>query len=118
MAALPDYVCILLEGAGEEFDPGVVVSDMEKGMPKMRIGQSRVVVDIPATLLFSSQTDTISFETWYFNVIKRIGFFDWLNPRTGQLLSVRFKGADIGKLVPVTTAYALAKRDVTLQHLR
>ena len=118
MAALPSYVCILLEGAGEEFEPGVIVSEMERGLPKMRIGQSRVIVDSPATLMFSTQADTISFETWYFETIKRIGFFDWLNPRTGQLLSVRFKGGDIGKLVPVTTSYALAKRDVTLQYLR
>lgn len=118
MAALPSYVCILLDGAGEEFDPGVVASEMERGLPKLRVAQSRVIVDIPASLMFYAQQDTISFETWYFGVIKRIGFFDWLNPRTDQLLSVRFKGGDIGKLVPVTTGYALAKRDVTLQYLR
>jgi hypothetical protein len=118
MAALPDYVCILLEGAGEEFDPGVVVSEMERGLAKQRVGQSRVIVEVPATLMFYAQQDTIAFETWYFQTIKRIGFFDWLNPRTNQLLSVRFKGGDIGKLIPITSGYALAKRDVTLQYLR
>lgn len=84
----------------------------------MRVGHSRVVVDVPATILFETTADTISFEAWYFDVIKRVGVFDWRNPRTGQLLSVRFRGGDIGKLVPVTGGYAMAKRDVTLQYLR
>ncbi len=118
MPALPSYARVLLEGAGEEFDPGVVESEMEKGLPKMRVDQSRVVVEVPATLLFRTKADTISFETWYFDTIKRVGFFDWLNPRTGQLLSVCFKGADIGKLTPLASRYGIAKRDVTLQYLR
>ncbi|MBH2008264.1 MAG: hypothetical protein I8H71_01055 [Xanthomonadaceae bacterium] len=118
MAALPSYARVLLEGAGEEFDPGVVVSEMEKGLAKMRVTQSRVVVDVPVTLFFRTQADTISFDDWYFNTIKRIGFFDWRDPRGGQIRSVRFKDADIGKLTPLTQGYEVAKRDVTLQYLR
>lgn len=118
MAALPSYARVLLEGAGEEFDPGVVKSEMEKGLAKMRVGQSRVVVEAAATLFFRTQADTISFDDWYFNVIKRIGFFDWRDPRTGQVRAVRFKDADIGKLVPVTQGYEIARRDVTLEFLR
>ena len=118
MAALPSYARVLLEGAGEEFDPGVAKSEMEKGLAKMRVVQSRVVVDVPITLFFRTQADTISFETWYFDTIKRIGFFDWRDPRGGQVRSVCFKDADIGKLVPLSRGYEVAKRDVTLQYLR
>lgn len=118
MAALPDYVKILLEGAGEEFDPGVVVSEMEKGLAKMRVSSARVVAEVPAVLQFYSTADTLAFEDWYFNTIKRIGFFDVKDPRTGQLRAMRFKGGDIGKLEPLVGRYAKARRSVTLEYLR
>lgn len=118
MAALPDYVRVLLDGAGEEFDPGVVVSEMEKGLAKMRVSQSRVLMDVVATLQFYSTADTLAFEDWYFNTIKRIGFFDWRDPRTGLLRSARFKKGSIGRLEPLVGQYAKAKRSVTLEYLR
>lgn len=118
MAALPSYVRVLLDGAGEQFDPGVVKSEMDKGLAKMRVGQSRVVVEVSATLFFETKADTISFESWYFDTIKRIGFFDWRHERTGVVRTVRLKDGDIGKLTPMTSGYAIAKRDVTLEFLR
>jgi hypothetical protein len=118
MAALPSYARVLLEGAGEQFDPGIVKTEMEKGLAKMRVAQSRVVVEVPVTLFFNSTADTISFETWYFDVIKRIGFFDWRDPRSGTTRSVRFKDGDIGKLTPLSSRYGIAKREVTLEYLR
>lgn len=118
MAALPSYVKLLRDNAGEKFDPGVAVSEMEKGLQKMRVTQSRVVVQVAATLFFKTRQDSIAFESWYFNTIRRIGFFDWRNPRTGQVLSVRFKGGDIGQLTPVTSRYGKSQRAVTLEYLR
>jgi hypothetical protein len=118
MAQLPDYVTMLLDDAGEEFDPGVIKSEMERGMSKMRVGSSRVVVHASATLLFGSAQDATSFEDWYFSVIKRIGFFSWFNPRTGNVRTARFKDGAIGKLVPTIAGYAQSKRDVTLEFLR
>ena len=118
MAALPDYVKILLEGAGEEFDPGVVVSEMEKGLAKMRVSSTRIVVQVSAFLQFYSTADTLAFEDWYFNTIKRIGFFDVKDPRTGQMRAMRFKGGGIGRLEPLTGQYAKARRAVTLEYLR
>ncbi|WP_312593996.1 hypothetical protein [Comamonas terrigena] len=118
MAQLPDYVTMLLDEAGEEFDPGVVKSEMERGLPKMRIGTSRVVVSVSAALLFDSAADAASFETWYFNDIRRIGFFDWVDPRTGTVRTGRFKDGAIGKLVPTIAGYAQSKRSVTLEYLR
>ncbi len=118
MAALPSYVRVLRDNAGEEFDPGVVASEMEKGLDKLRVSQSRVVVQVAATLLFRSRQDSINFETWYFDNIKRVGWFDWRDSRTGQVRSVRFKGGAIGRLEPLTARYGHSKRAVTLEYLR
>lgn len=118
MAQLPDYVIMLLDEAGEEFDPGVVKSEMERGLPKMRVGTSRVVVSVSAALLFDSAEDAGRFEDWYFNDIRRIGFFDWVDPRTGSVRTGRFKDGAIGKLVPTIAEYAQSKRSVTLEYLR
>lgn len=118
MAALPSYVKLLRDSAGEEFDPGVVVSDMEKGLAKMRRSASRVVVSVSATLFFKKRQDTIDFETWYFETIKQIGWFDWKDPRTNTVRSVRFKSGSIGQLQPLAQRYGYAKRAVTLEYLR
>lgn len=118
MAALPSYVKLLRDGAGREFDPGVVVSEMEKGLSKMRVGQSRVVVHVAATLFFTTRQDAVAFEAWYFDTIKRIGWFDWYDSLYGITRSVRFKGGDIGQLQPLAARYGHSKRSVTLEYLR
>lgn len=118
MAALPSYVKLLRDDAGEGFDPGVVASEMEKGLAKLRVNQSKVVVQVAATLFFRSRQDSTSFEDWYFNDIRRIDWFDWRDPRTGQVRSVRFKGGNIGQLTPLTARYGRSKRSVTLEYLR
>lgn len=118
MAQLPDYVTMLLDEAGEEFDPGVVKSEMERGLPKQRVGSNRVVVSVSASFLFDSAEDATRFEDWYFGEIRRIGFFTWLDPRTGGVRTGRFKDGAIGKLVPTIAEYAQSKRSVILEYLR
>lgn len=118
MAALPSYVIVTRSGAGVQFDPGVLVSEMERGLAKTRVTQNRVVVQVAATFVFRTQKDSLAFEDWYFDVIKRIGFFDWRDEHTGRVLSVRFKGGDIGQLEPLAGRYAVAQRSVTLEYLR
>lgn len=118
MAALPTYVKLLRDGAGVQFDPGVLASEMERGLAKIRVTQSRVVVQVAATLFFKTRKDSLSFEDWYFNVIKRVGFFEWRDSYSGRVLSVRFKGGNIGKLEPLTSRYGKSQRAVTLEYLR
>lgn len=118
MAALPSYVQILAAGFGEEFDPSVLRTEMDRGMPKQRVINTHVMQELPATLLFSSQADAASFEAWYFNTIKRIGFFDFVHPRTGATHSGRFKGGDIGRLEPRNARYTRATRAVVIEYLR
>lgn len=118
MAALPSYVLVLLDGYSEQFDPGIVKSEMDRGLAKMRVGQSRVVVSVPASLVFETAADADAFESWYFDTVRRIGFFDWRDPRTGAMRSVRFKDGDIGQLEPLAPGFALSRRSVTLEYLR
>lgn len=118
MAALPSYVIVLLDGYSEEFDPGVVKSEMERGLAKMRVSQSRVVKSIAVNLVFESQADANSFETWYFDTIKRIGWFDCIDPRTNALRSVRFKDGALGAIQPQAGGFALSRRSATLEYLR
>lgn len=118
MEKLPDYVTVLLDGHSEGFDPGVIESEMEKGLSKLRVTQARVVVEQVAQLLFHSAAETVTFEDWYFTVIKRIGWFQVHDPRINAQRRVRFKGGDIGRLEPLTGAYEVAQRTVTLEYLR
>ena len=117
MAALPDYVSLLLAGQVEKFDPAVIGSEMERGLAKQRVGNSRVVRKLNATLQFESNADVNAFEDWYFNTIRRIGFFDVRHPRTGVPTSMRFEKGDIGELAPAVNGYHIASRSVVLEYL-
>lgn len=118
MAALPGYAHVSLESYSEQFDPGIVKTEMDRGLAKMRVGQSRTVVNVAITLIFASRDDAASFETWYFDTIKRIGFFDWLDPRTNTVRSVRFKDGDIGALESLAPGVSISRRSATLEYLR
>lgn len=118
MSAFPAYVKILVADVGEEFDPSVLRSDMDRGPPKQRIENSRVSQELAATLLFSSKTEMADFETWYITDIKRIGYFDLVHPRTGATVSARFKGGSIGRLSPRNPQYTSASRQVTFEYMR
>lgn len=118
MATLPTYVRLLLDGAAEKFDPAIVKSEMERGLAKQRLGNSRVVKKLSATLLFKTAADATAFEDWYFNTIRRIGFFDVVHPRTGQTIAMRFEGGAIGDLVPKVGRFEVATRAVVLEWLQ
>lgn len=118
MPTLPSYVKLLRDDAREGFDPGVLVSEMEKGLGKTRITAQRVTMNVPVTLFFRTKAESLAFDLWYFEVIKRAGFFDWRDPRTGQVRSVRFKGGALGELMPLKAGYAASKRTATLEFLR
>ena len=117
MASLPDYVTLNFSRP-ESFDPAVITSEMERGLAKTRVASARVVKEVEVTLQFESAADTEAFEDWYFNTIRRIGFFDWFDTRTGTQRSVRFKGGALGALTPLAVGFAVAQRTATLEYLR
>lgn len=118
MATFPAYVGILFAGYGEEADPAVERTEMERGVPVQRLLNSGVMVDVAATLLFSSSADITAFEDWYYDTISRIGWFDMPHPRTGATVTARFKGGSIGRLVPRNPQFNRATRAVVLEYLR
>lgn len=118
MAALPDYVSLLLAGQGDDLNPAVVRTEVERGFAKHRVSNSRVVRKLNATLQFETNADANAFEAWYFDTIRRIGFFDVRHPRTGTLTPMRFEGGNIGELVPAVNGYHIASRAVVLEYLR
>ena len=118
MATLPSYVTILFDGFTEDFDPSVLRTEMERGVPKQRVINSKVLAEINCRIMFESKADAASFEAWYFDTIKRIGWFDMEHPRTGVTISARFKGGNIGELVPLTPDFSWCAREVTLEYLR
>jgi hypothetical protein len=118
MAALPAYVTVLFSDLSEGFDPEVISSPMERGLPKLRQGNSRVVVHVPVRLRTFTQADSLAFDDWYFDTIKRIGWFDWFDTRARVTRSVRFKGGALGDVVPLQIGFETADRTATLEYLR
>lgn len=109
---------ILYSGYSESFDPSVERTEMERGVPKQRLVNSQVLVKIRCTLFFRSAANQEAFEAWYFNTIKRIGWFPIEHPRTSATVQARFEGGSIGDLIPLYTEFRYSKRDVTLEYLR
>lgn len=116
MASLPSYTTVLFSGLSDSFDPSVTRTEMERGPAKQAIKNSQVLRSINATLMFQSRADALAFETWYFDTIKRIGWFEFHDTRDGQTRSVRFRGGDIGTLTPVRIGFDVSQRNVTLEY--
>lgn len=109
---------VLYSGYSEAFDPSVERTEMERGVPKQRLINSQVLVKLKCILFFRSSADQSAFEAWYFDTLKRIGWFQLEQPRTGEIITARFEGGSIGELVPLHTRFRYSKRDVTMEYLR
>lgn len=118
MADFPSYAQILTDGFSESFDPAVERTDMERGVPKQRLINSQVLVKLSATLFFRSSDDVAAFESWYFDTLKRIGWFQMKHPRTGAAITARFEGGSIGSLSPLGPKFYIASRNVVMEYLR
>lgn len=118
MSVWPSYAKVVTDGFGETPRPAVKRTEMERGMPRQELVNRRVMVEVSVTVQFESAADASSFEDWYYNDIKRIGFFTFRHPRTRETLSVRIKGGDIGTLTPVTAGFGTTRRNFTLEYLR
>lgn len=118
MATFPTYVEVRFAGYGETFDPSVERTEMERGVPKQRLINSQVMQELAMTLQFKGPADLENFEDWYFDEIKRIGWFSMAHPRTGQTITARFKGGSIGTLTPLIPGFKLSTRDVVVEYIR
>lgn len=118
MATFPEYVCVEVAGYGESFDPSVERTEMERGVPKQRITNTRVMQRLRCSLMFDTPQEVANFETWYFQAIGRIGWFDFKHPRTGAVVNARFEGGALGDLSPVNNRRRKWRREAVLEYLR
>ncbi|QYW02489.1 hypothetical protein CPT_Silvanus_015 [Stenotrophomonas phage Silvanus] len=118
MSNWPATAKIILPGYGEEPQPSIRRTEMERGMPKQSLMNTHVMQELTFTVQFETEEAAQEFEDWYFNDLRRIGFFNFRNPRTRQVVSARFKEAKIGSLSPITGGFGLTQRTVTVEYLR
>lgn len=118
MNALPEFIAIRFPDYGETPNPSVERTEMERGVPKQRILNTHVMVDVQAAFLFRSSADVDTFENWYYDTIKRIDWFTMIHPRTRQTVTARFVGGDIGTLSPLSPTFGHSFRVVKLEYLR
>lgn len=118
MAALPNYVTVLFQDLAEGFDADVEEFKPERGLAKLRVTNSRVVVSVPVKLRTQTRADSLALDAWYFDTIKRIGWFDWFDTRAQTTRAVRFKGGALGNAVPLVPGYAITDRSAVLEFLR
>lgn len=119
MATFPSGVLVMLmDGYGEEFDPSIERTEMERGAPKQRRLNTQVMDEISVRLMFTSKADVDAFDAWYFDTIERIGWFDFTHPRTGAVIKARFKEASIGRLEVLIPDFSYCYRDVVLEYMR
>ncbi|WP_115513043.1 MULTISPECIES: hypothetical protein [Xanthomonas] len=118
MAEFPAYVGIMANDFGEEPQASVSRTEMERGLPKQRLLNTRDMVELSCTLLFRSKADMAAFDAWYFDEIKKIGEFAMQHPRTGAQITARIKGGAIGRLQPRNPMFTSATRQTVIEYLR
>jgi hypothetical protein len=101
MATLPTGTRLLEQGFKLKIDPSVLRTDMERGLAKERVQNTKTVATVTATLMHEDRAAAIAFDTWYETEIKRIGWFDVRHPLTRTIVQMRFVGGDIGELEPL-----------------
>jgi len=118
MAAFPSVARVIFEGQARSFEPSVLRTEMERGVPKQRVENSQVLMKQSVSLYLSSTADIQAFDDWYFDVIKRIDWFTMVHPYTGQVITARFEGGALGQLVPDDKATGDYRMDAVVEYLR
>lgn len=118
MEIFPTVARVTFDGQVRSFDPSVERTEMERGVPRQRLLNSQVLVKQSMTLYFASIGDVTTFEDWYFDVIKRIGWFEMVHPYSGQTIKARFENGALGDLVPDEKLTGDFKMDTVVEYLR
>lgn len=118
MASMPSVARVVFDGQGRSFDPSVLRTEMERGVPKQRLENSQVLMKQSMTLYFTGMDAVLIFEDWYFDEIGRIGWFTMVHPFTGQAVTARFEGGALGQLAPDEKEAGDYRMDVVVEYLR
>jgi hypothetical protein len=117
--SLPSYAKLGWRDTGETPDPVVLRSEKERGVPSQRRMKADSLVAVDVTLYFDSSADAVSFEQWFYgDLAGGANWFNWLNPRTGQVVEARIVGGDMGKLVPTNPTWGWAQRSMQFEYVR
>lgn len=118
MATLPTVARVTFDGQKRSFEPSVLRTEMERGVPKQRVENSQVLIKQSMILYFSSIADVGVFDDWYFGDIKRIGWFGMVHPYSGQEITARFENGALGDLVPDEKMPGDYRMDVVVEYMR
>ncbi|MCC4588767.1 hypothetical protein LL962_16940 [Xanthomonas sp. NCPPB 1067] len=118
MASFPPNIRLLAGDLGEEPEPSVQRTEMERGPAKQAIINTRVMVELPITMVFLTAESMVAFDDFYFDEIGRVGYFDMVHPRTRKLVSARFKGGAVGRLQAANAEFTQGTRQAVLEFRR
>lgn len=102
----------------ESIDPAILRTKMSRGPAIEAETGSRVLATVRATVMFETKAAILRFDDWYYQDIKRNGWFNMRHPVTGRVISARFVAGDIGELAPITNGFGMAQRNVTLEYYK
>ena len=117
---IPRSVRLVLDGAGQQDSDLVARSGMERGPDKTRRIGTDLVVTVTATLFFASHAAIAEFRAWFYS---RAGaaagqaWFDWADPRTGEVRQARFVSSSMGALTPKAGAFTVATQGCALEYV-
>lgn len=118
MSSLPSDTQVMMEGMAGDLDPAVLRTEMERGVPVQRLLNSDVIATLALNLYFATPAIADAFEEWYLHDIKRIGWFNMINPLNGQAIVARFRGGAIGTRTLVDVSAFDSRRQVTVEYVR
>ena len=98
MAALPNYVKVLIEGYSQSPESVVERTEMESGPPKQLLARSRPMIQRNVVLLLKTKADYVSFLDWFRDDINYgTDWFDYMDPFDGVTKEARIVS---GKIEP------------------
>lgn len=118
MSTWPSDAKIVMGGYTEEPMPDIRRTEMERGPARQELINTHVTNEISFTVQFETRQAAVNFESWYYDVLRVIDYFDFRHPRTRQYVRARFKEGKIGQLTPVKAGFGITQRQVTVEYLR
>lgn len=119
MATFPAWVRYDWRDMTETPDSVVERTEMERGKPKQRRIASDARIEVQITLHFDSSAEVAAFEAWFYDDINAgQDTFDWLHPRTGQVVQANVVGGELGALKFLQRTLQAATRTFKLEYWR
>ncbi len=99
METFPTYATIRLAGYAEQLEPGVIVSDMETGPPKLFKSKSRVMLGRRAAIQVFGRANYLAFLAWFGTSLNRgADWFTLADRVRGVNVTARFRRGEIGEV--------------------